>query len=124
MRKCLLKWEYSFRSFDASDQYLVKSGILVIFTAIYNAQSRRILRETLGFGIDGNLLEQICQKEFFRIGMQVLGKNHFLSCDVGAVFECDRYIDFYVDGMNWAIKLLRDGKHIAEHSNRFEPTGE
>ncbi|CAJ0761199.1 22313_t:CDS:2, partial [Entrophospora sp. SA101] len=39
---------------------------------------------------------------------QMLGKNHFLSCDVGAVFGCDGYIDFYVDKLEWAIELLRD----------------
>ncbi|CAG8684320.1 45301_t:CDS:2 [Gigaspora margarita] len=129
-----------FDPFNASDQYLVKSGIIVvddkalhflaplimrsffqqyyeshnstettpsllyhfimkIFTAICNVHSGRILRETLGFGIDGNLLEQTWQKEFYRIEIQVLGKNHFLSCDV-------------------------DGKHMAKHSNRFEPTDE
>ncbi|KAF0449693.1 crinkler family protein [Gigaspora margarita] len=89
-----------FDPFNMSDQYLVKSGILVvddralhfsapfimrsffqqyyrshnstkttslslyhfivkIFTAIYNAHSGRILRETLEFRIDRNLLEQI-----------------------------------------------------------------
>ncbi|CAG8741618.1 6202_t:CDS:2, partial [Dentiscutata heterogama] len=50
--------------------------------------------ETLGFGINGNLLEQTWQKEFYRIGTQI----------------------FYVDGMDWAIEFLR--------CNRFEPTGE
>ncbi|CAG8479243.1 17287_t:CDS:2 [Gigaspora margarita] len=140
-----------FRPLNTSIQYLVKSGILVvddgalrfsaplimsteitpsslyhfivkIFTAMCNVQSGKILRETLGFGIDRNLLEQTWQKEFYRVGMQVLGKNHFLSCDMGAVFGCDGYIDFYIDGLDWAIKLLRDGKHMTEHSNRFELT--
>ncbi|CAG8781004.1 15004_t:CDS:2, partial [Gigaspora margarita] len=51
-------------------------------------------------------------------------ENRFLSCDMDAVFGYDGYIDFYIDGIDWAIKLLRDSKHMAEHSNRFEPTGE
>ncbi|CAH1765649.1 11340_t:CDS:2, partial [Entrophospora sp. SA101] len=41
--------------------------IVKIFTAICNGQSGKILRETLGFGIDGNLLEQTLQKEFYRL---------------------------------------------------------
>ncbi|CAG8784988.1 5233_t:CDS:2, partial [Gigaspora margarita] len=74
--------------------------IVKIFTAMCNIQTGKILRETLGFGINGNLLEQTWQKEFYRVGTQVLGRNHFLSCDVGAVFGCDGYIDFYVDGLD------------------------
>ncbi|CAG8598094.1 8930_t:CDS:2 [Diversispora eburnea] len=97
--------------------------IVKTFTAICNGQSGKLLRETLGFGTDGSLLEQTWQKEFYRVGTQVLGKNHFLSCDVGAVFGCDGYIDFYVDKLEWAIELLRDGKDKAEHSRRFEPAG-
>ncbi|CAG8471465.1 43135_t:CDS:2 [Gigaspora margarita] len=97
--------------------------IVKIFTAMCNVQSGKILRETLGFGIDGNLLEKTWQKEFYRVGMQVLGMNHFLSYDVGEVFGCDGYINFYVDGLDWAIELLRDSKHMTEHSNRFELTG-
>ncbi|CAG8667995.1 13385_t:CDS:2, partial [Ambispora gerdemannii] len=47
-------------------------------------QSRKILREMLGFGIDGSLLEQTLQKEFHRVGTQ----------------------------LDWAIELLRDGKDM------------
>ncbi|CAG8469981.1 1580_t:CDS:2, partial [Ambispora gerdemannii] len=91
--------------------------IVKIFTAMCNGQSSKILR-------DGSPLEQTLQKEFYRIGTQVLGMGHFLSCDVGAVFGCDGYIDFYVDKLDWAIELLRDGKDMTEHSRRFEPAGE
>ncbi|CAG8645387.1 8356_t:CDS:2, partial [Acaulospora morrowiae] len=56
--------------------------IVKIFTVICNELSGKILRDTLGFGSDGRILEQTWQKEFYRIGTQVLGKGHFLSCDV------------------------------------------
>ncbi|CAG8671328.1 10129_t:CDS:1, partial [Paraglomus occultum] len=82
--------------------------IVRIFTAMCDGPSGKILREALGFGTDGNLLEQTWQKEFYRVGTQVLGINYFLSCDVGAVFGCDGYVDFYVDKLDWAIELLRD----------------
>ncbi|CAG8535713.1 1375_t:CDS:2 [Rhizophagus irregularis] len=42
-------------------------------------------------------MEQQWQKEFYRIGTQVLGMDHFLSCEVGTVFGCEGKIDFYVD---------------------------
>ncbi|CAG8478462.1 7346_t:CDS:2 [Funneliformis caledonium] len=99
--------------------------IIKIFTAMCNELSGKFLRETLGFGSDGRILEQSWQKEFYRIGTQVLGKDHFLSCDVGSVFGCDGKIDFYVDKLDWAIELLRDGDDMAEHKARFIPsTGE
>jgi hypothetical protein len=46
-------------------------------------QSVKSLRETLGFGSDGRILEQTWQKEFYRIGTDQLGSEYFLSCDVG-----------------------------------------
>ncbi|CAG8628921.1 16400_t:CDS:2 [Funneliformis caledonium] len=95
--------------------------IVKIFTAMCNKLSREILRKTLGFGSDGRILEQTWQKEFYRIGTQVLGKDHFLSCDAGSVFGCDGKIDYYVDKLDWAIELLRDGDDMAEHEERFEP---
>ncbi len=48
-----------------------------IFTAMCNELSGKILRETLGFGSDGRILEQAWQKEFYRIGTRVLGRVIF-----------------------------------------------
>ncbi|PKY49647.1 hypothetical protein RhiirA4_528264 [Rhizophagus irregularis] len=95
-----------------------------IFTAMCNEISGDILRNTLGFGSDGRILEQTWQKEFYRIGTQVLGRDYFLSCEVGSVFGCEGKIDFYVDKLEWAIELLRDGEDMKEHKARFEPSGE
>ncbi|PKY49591.1 hypothetical protein RhiirA4_528156 [Rhizophagus irregularis] len=99
-------------------QFIVK-----IFTAICNKQNRNILRKMLGVGSEKRILEQIWQKEFYRIGTQVLGKDHFLSCDVGSVFGCEGKIDFYVEKFEWAIELLRDGEDMKGHKDRFEPKG-
>ncbi|CAI2169618.1 7253_t:CDS:2 [Funneliformis geosporum] len=97
--------------------------IVRIFTAMCNELSKKILRETLGHGSDGRILEQTWQKEFYRIGTRVLGKDHFLSCDAGSAFGCDGKLDFYVDKLDWAIELLRDGEDMAEHKERFDPIG-
>ncbi|CAB4441285.1 unnamed protein product [Rhizophagus irregularis] len=99
-------------------QFIVK-----VFTAMCNKLSGNILRETLGFGSEGRILEQTWQKEFYRIGTQVLGRNHFLSPEVGSVFGCEGKIDFYVDKLDWAIELLRDGEDMKGHKDRFEPGG-
>ncbi|CAH1760649.1 13251_t:CDS:1, partial [Entrophospora sp. SA101] len=70
------------------------------------------------------LLEQTWQKEFYRVGQRQLGDHYFLSCDVGATFICDGYIDFYVDELNWVIKILREGKGMAEQHRGLETAGE
>ncbi|GBC21822.1 crinkler (CRN) family protein [Rhizophagus irregularis DAOM 181602=DAOM 197198] len=95
--------------------------IVKVFTAMCNENSGKILRETLGFGYDGRILEQTWQKEFYRIGTWVLGKNKFLSCEVGSVFGCAGRIDFYVNELDWAIELLRDGEDMQRHEDKFEP---
>ncbi|RHZ80840.1 hypothetical protein Glove_131g40 [Diversispora epigaea] len=98
--------------------------IVKTFTTICNGQSRKILRKMLEFETDRYLLEQTWQKEFYKVATQVLGKAYFISCNIEAVFECDGYIDFYIDKLEWAIELLRDDKGMAEYSRRFEPVGE
>ncbi|GBC05838.1 hypothetical protein RclHR1_06470001 [Rhizophagus clarus] len=50
--------------------------------------------------------------------------DHFLSCEVGSVFGCKGKIDFYVDKLDWAIELLRDGEDMEDHKARFGPSGD
>ncbi|CAG8832744.1 20887_t:CDS:2, partial [Gigaspora margarita] len=52
------------------------------------------------------------------------GKRNLALIKSGATFACDGYIDFYVDELNWAIEILREGKDMAMHHRRFEPAGE
>ncbi|CAB5379351.1 unnamed protein product [Rhizophagus irregularis] len=96
-------------------QFIVK-----IFTAMYNKQSGNILRKMLRVGSEERILEQTWQKEFYRIGTQVLGRDYFLSYEVGSVFGCEGKIDFYVEEFEWAIELLRDGEDMKKHKDRFE----
>jgi hypothetical protein len=95
--------------------------IVKLFTAMCNKLSGKILRGTFGSGSDGRILEQTWRKEFYRIGTQVLERDHFLSCEVGACFECGRFIDFYVSELDWAIEILKDGEDMVRHKNRFNP---
>ncbi|PKY48544.1 hypothetical protein RhiirA4_464177 [Rhizophagus irregularis] len=44
-----------------------------------------------------------------------------MSCDVGSVFGCEGRIDFYVNELEWAIELLRDGEDMQGHKDKFEP---
>ncbi|GET66202.1 uncharacterized protein OCT59_017869 [Rhizophagus irregularis] len=75
--------------------------MLLLLLLSQSVLSGRILRDTLGFGSKGRIMEQQWQKEFYRIGTQVLGMDHFLSCEVGTVFGCEGKIDFYVDKLDW-----------------------
>jgi hypothetical protein len=95
--------------------------IVKLFTVMCNELSGKILRGTFGSGSDERILEQTWQKKFYRIGTQVLGRDHFLSCEVGARFGCGGFIDFYVSELDWTIEILRDGEDMAGHKNRFNP---
>ena len=97
--------------------------IVRIFTIICN-ESDEILKYSLGTEANEKLLEQTWQKEFYLAGTRALGRYHFLSCDVGPYFKSKGFIDFYVDGLGWAIELLREGLDMEEHNRRFESTGE
>lgn len=44
---------------------------------------------------------------------------------MGSVFGCDGKINFYVDKLDWAIELLREGEDMTEHAERYDSlTGE
>uniref|UniRef100_U9TXP5 Crinkler effector protein N-terminal domain-containing protein n=1 Tax=Rhizophagus irregularis (strain DAOM 181602 / DAOM 197198 / MUCL 43194) TaxID=747089 RepID=U9TXP5_RHIID len=124
LKRLFFQQNYGFTNSTDTTPTDLHHFIKKIFTAMCNEISGDILRNTLGFGSDGRLLEQTWQKEFYRIGTQVLGRDHFLSCEVGSVFGCEGKIDFYVDKLEWAIELLRDGEDMKEHKARFEPSGE
>ncbi|RGB29580.1 hypothetical protein C1646_672365 [Rhizophagus diaphanus] len=95
-------------------------------------ESDEILKYSLEYSLgtsgkdkkDKRRLEQMWQKEFYRAGTRVLGGNHFLSCDVGSHFKSNGFLDFYVDGLEWGIEILREGLDMKGHSKRFESTGE
>jgi hypothetical protein len=98
--------------------------IVKVFKAM-SVESVEILNDSLGIGKDKILLEQTWQKEFYRIGTRELGNDYFLSCDVGAYYGSEGYIDFYINGLEWAIELLRIGLDMEKHDRRFdETTGE
>ncbi|CAB5375243.1 unnamed protein product [Rhizophagus irregularis] len=101
--------------------------IVSIFTAMC-LESRELLQRTLSFGFEEReetiILEQIWQKEFYRIGKRLLNR-YFMSCDVGATFASNGYLDFYVDEpLNWAIKILREERCMAKHTKKFDETTE
>ncbi|KAJ3289702.1 hypothetical protein HDU79_003846 [Rhizoclosmatium sp. JEL0117] len=89
------------------------------------------LSESLGKTVkDGTPLERLWQMEFWRGGMMALGPNSILSPDVGALFGVKGFIDFTVqchyNPMRstflsfWGIELLREGKSLNEHCQRFD----
>ncbi|CAB5291204.1 unnamed protein product [Rhizophagus irregularis] len=96
-----LKGKTSF-SDDEDAVYLVKTGVLMVVE-----DDRKNSGTNMAEGI-------------YRIGTQVLGRDHFLSWEVGSVFGCEGKIDFYVEEFEWAIELLRDGEDMKKHKDRFE----
>jgi hypothetical protein len=87
---------------------------------VFAAMNPAVLCKSLGIGRDGRLLERVWQMEWYRAATQILPEHIHASVDVGAVFGCHGYIDFYVDDdKNWAVELLRDGEKEKEHQKRF-----
>ncbi|GES76147.1 P-loop containing nucleoside triphosphate hydrolase [Rhizophagus clarus] len=100
--------------------------IVKVFKAMC-LESKELLQNSLGFrfeeGEETILLEQMWQKEFYRIGKRLLN-GYYMSCDVGATFASDGYVNFYVDEpYNWAIEILREGKDMAGHAKKFGNKG-
>lgn len=90
----------------------------------FTAMDAKTLQESYGVGKDGRLLERVWQAEFYRAATQVLPADISISPDVGAIFNSNGFLDFYVDDeRGWAIELLRDGDKALEHQNRFEQGG-
>ncbi|RGB29767.1 hypothetical protein C1646_672200 [Rhizophagus diaphanus] len=106
---------------DSLYEFIVKT-----FTVICN-ESSEFLKYLLGYRNDNMLLEQAwqkeLQKEFYRIGTRALGNQYFLSCDVGSHSGSSGFKDFYIDGKEWAIKLLREGSDMDKYNRRFDETG-
>src|SRR5262249_38281710 len=83
-----------------------KSFLVDVFQAI----DAHVLRETLGTGQYGRILERTWQMEFYRVASQILPRGYFISPDVGAVFGSNGYLDFWVERPGetggWAIEVL------------------
>jgi hypothetical protein len=83
------------------------------------------LRRSLSRGAEGGpLYERHWQMEFYRAATSQLSTLHTVSTDVGALFNCAGFLDFYVNGgLNWGIELLREGDRATEHAARFREGG-
>jgi len=69
------------------------------------------------------IYERQWQMEFYRAARSVLQPKYHLSPDYGDETS-DGAIDFFIDeGLDWGIELLRDGKNLLEHVNRFKEGG-
>lgn len=90
----------------------------------FSVMNPKLLNNSSGVGKDNRLLERTWQMEFYRAATQVLPNSVYISPDVGAKFESNGFVDFYVDdGHNWAIELLRDGDKAQNHEDRFKQDG-
>jgi hypothetical protein len=82
------------------------------------------LQNSFARGVRNIILERHWQMEFYRAGSSLLPNGFSISPDVGYMFGCKGFIDFYVDGkLKWGIELLREGKQLNQHLERFEPYG-
>ncbi|OZJ02470.1 hypothetical protein BZG36_05138 [Bifiguratus adelaidae] len=81
----------------------------------------KILRESLGRGTDGRVMETVWQNEFYRVATQLLSKDEVVSVNVGPVFKSEGYVDFFIGPkQKWAIELIGDGDRIQQHQARWD----
>jgi len=79
------------------------------------------LQNSKGRGSEDKLLERSWQMEFFRAATSCLGRDTYISPDVGHIFGTTGFLDFYVnDTKQWAIELTLEGDALGEHVSRFE----
>jgi hypothetical protein len=127
VRRSFIYQKYGNEKFSETVPKSLYDFIVDVFTAMC-LESKELLQRTLSFGFEEGeeivILEQMWQKEFYRIGKRLLN-GYFMSCDVSANFASDGRLDFYVDEpFNWAIEILREGRGMANDAKRFdESTG-
>jgi hypothetical protein len=77
----------------------------------------------LGVGAQQRPLEAQYLDEFYRACTTVLGRAYLRSEWSDRSMGSPGRVDFYVPDVGWAIELMRDGEHAAEHIGRFLPGG-
>lgn len=81
------------------------------------------LQNTFSTGANSKILERQWQMEFYRSSSSFLPLGYSVSPDVGYVFGCKGFIDFFVDSnLKWGIEILREGSNLKKHLERFEDT--
>lgn len=90
---------------------------------------------THSIGTDNSVTEYLWQSEFYRSACGILPKGQSISPEISRIYARvedkevkvsvgrDR-LDFYINGdKNWGIELLREGRGLEDHVDRFEPKG-
>jgi len=68
------------------------------------------------------LLERAWQVQFHRCMNEVIPSAQFVSADAGKIHHTEGYVDFFIDGeLHWGVELIREGRDIQHHLNRFLP---
>eukprot|EP01089_Gocevia_fonbrunei_P015495 TRINITY_DN4545_c0_g2_i1.p1 TRINITY_DN4545_c0_g2~~TRINITY_DN4545_c0_g2_i1.p1 ORF type:complete len:459 (-),score=57.24 TRINITY_DN4545_c0_g2_i1:2-1378(-) len=82
------------------------------------------LRNSYSRGTDGKPLEALWNAELYRTANKIIDRCHIVSCDVGAALGSTGFIDIFVNGsLMWGFELLREGKDLKGHIDRFGDGG-
>ena len=84
------------------------------------------LSNSLSFSnkLEPKIYESQWQVEFYLAGYTVLQYDHFISPDVGKIYNSNGFVDFFInDKLKWAIELTREFNDIQGHIGRFEEGG-
>eukprot|EP01089_Gocevia_fonbrunei_P015496 TRINITY_DN4545_c0_g2_i2.p1 TRINITY_DN4545_c0_g2~~TRINITY_DN4545_c0_g2_i2.p1 ORF type:complete len:453 (-),score=54.08 TRINITY_DN4545_c0_g2_i2:58-1416(-) len=83
-----------------------------------------VLRNSYLKNKNGKPLELLWRSELYRATFATVDRNHFVSCNVGAVLGSTSWIDIFVNGsLMWGFELLQEGKDLRSNIDRFTTGG-
>ncbi|PRP76313.1 hypothetical protein PROFUN_14419 [Planoprotostelium fungivorum] len=97
------------------DPERLRHGLCQEGTAINTTTKRKIINEE-----QRSPLEAVWQQQFYKALCRVLSTKYEVSPEYGRLWGIQGRLDFYVNGeLKYGFELLRDGRRIDEHIERF-----
>ena len=104
---------------DSDESFI--NFLLSVFSR-FNPALLRGSTQYLGYET-GSVYEDLWQKEFYRCIAEHLSKKYCIFTNAGR--ELRGFMDLYINGtVNWGFELLREGKGLQAHVDRFHQDGQ
>ncbi|CAG8706072.1 36548_t:CDS:2, partial [Racocetra persica] len=95
---------------------------IILGTKLFKA--RTSLTQSIAVVMRVRLIERQWQIEWLLAATSAVPTGNSINPDVGQVYGTPGYLDFYINGkLNWGVELMREGKKMADHIDRFGNEG-
>lgn len=98
------------------DNFLLLSIERMRSLILLNSLSRNISESA-------RLIERQLQTEWLLAATTAIPLGSSINPDVGSVYGARGYLDFYIDGLNWCVGIMREGKMMADLIDHFDREG-